>query len=159
MLSQNLNICGGYDSFFAHLLILGRNSNICGCYDSFFCSSSYFGAPLTKGSKRIFCPAARNFSRRPCSEVLYIRVLQAPRPSPISLNHFLVLQFDHLTMNMKFRDISLMFTSATEAILRPTFLKNFMFFTTGRQSILVTSFSLSLKSALLCFALLKKFFF
>ena len=49
------------------------------------------------------------------------RVLQAPRPSPISLNHFLVLQFDHLTMNMKFRGISLMFTSATKAILRPTF--------------------------------------
>ena len=52
---------------------------------------------------------------------LFSGVLQAPRPSPISLNHFLVLQFDHLTMNMKFWGISLMFTSATEAILRPTF--------------------------------------
>ena len=32
--------------------------------------------------------------------VTHSRELQAPRPSPISLNHFLVLQFDHLTMNV-----------------------------------------------------------
>ena len=46
-------------------LISGRNLNICGRYDLFFCSSLDFGAPLTKGPKRNFCPSARNFSRRP----------------------------------------------------------------------------------------------
>ena len=46
-------------------LILGRNLNICGRYNLFFCSSLDFGAPLTKGPKRNFCPSARNFSRRP----------------------------------------------------------------------------------------------
>ena len=32
----------------------------------FFCSSRNFGAPLTKGPKRNFCPGARNFFRRSC---------------------------------------------------------------------------------------------
>ena len=36
MWSRNLNICEGYDRFFAHHLILGRNSNICERYDLFF---------------------------------------------------------------------------------------------------------------------------
>ena len=45
MLSRNLNICGGYDSFFAHHLILGHH--------------------WPKGPNENFCPGARNFSRRP----------------------------------------------------------------------------------------------
>ena len=79
MLSRNLNICGGYDPFFAHYLILGRNSNICGRYDLFFCWSCVFGAPLTKGPKRIFCPGARKFSRRPCVWPLLRGITRAGR--------------------------------------------------------------------------------
>ena len=70
MLSRNLNICGGYDSFFAHHLILGLNLNICERYNLFFCSSRDFGAPLTKGLKRNFCPGAQNFARRLCAPAM-----------------------------------------------------------------------------------------
>ena len=67
MLSRNLNICGGYDPFFAHHLILGRNSNICERYNLFFAHHVILEhRPLTKGPKRNFCPGARNFSQCTC---------------------------------------------------------------------------------------------
>ena len=56
MLSRNLNICEGYDPFFAHHLILGRNSNICGRYDLFFLLIMCFWGTTDQRAQTNFLP-------------------------------------------------------------------------------------------------------
>ena len=92
---RNSNICGRYDlillitrcwaeiwtsaeAMTLFLLITWFWAEIRTSADAmtFFCSSRDFGAPLTKGPKRNFCPGARNFSRRPWVKIL-LTVLQS----------------------------------------------------------------------------------
>ena len=64
MLSRNLNICGGYDPFFAHHLILGRDSNICGRSDLFLLITWFWGTTDQRAQTK-FSPQGSKFLSAP----------------------------------------------------------------------------------------------